>query len=192
MYRDEPDSKYQQDLFYDGGVKEFLPLEEAIRRGAEEIWAVSTHRLEHSETEWGGGTDPAKVSIFKALLWTITSTLDEVARGDRYRAQVYYRSQKAIDTVNNLAASGKIDDTTKKQLLEKIRHIMDMEEKKPGLKHLYLIYPEKSMHTSLDFKESIMFGYFRDGRKATEAFINKGRPEFTDDTLKDWGNQVLS
>jgi NTE family protein len=192
VYQDEPNSEFRQDLFYDGGVKEFLPLEEAIRRGAEEVWAVSTHRLEHSETDWGGGTNPTKVSVFKALLWTITSTLDEVARGDRYRAQVSLRSQKALELVSSLASSGKIDDTTKKQLLEKIRYISDIEENEPGFEHLYLIYPEKSMHTSLDFKESIMFGYFRDGRKAAEAFINKGRPEFTDDTLKDWVNQVLS
>jgi NTE family protein len=192
VYQDEPNSEFRQDLFYDGGVKEFLPLEEAIRRDAEEVWAVSTHRLEHSETEWGERTDPTKVSIFKALLWTITSTLDEVARGDRYRAQVYYRSQKAIDAVNSLAAAGKLGDATKDQLLKEISHISELKVSNSGLKHLYLIYPEVAMNTSLDFKERIMMGYLRAGRRAAEAFIKKGKPEFTDDTLKDWVNQVLS
>ncbi|HWR82379.1 MAG TPA: patatin-like phospholipase family protein [Candidatus Deferrimicrobium sp.] len=186
VYEDEVNSPFRHDLFYDGGVKEFLPLQEAVVEKADEIWAVSTHRLEHSETPWGGGTAPDKVSIIKALLWTIGSTLDEVARGDRYHAQVYLRCRQAVTAVNKLAADGSVSAAAKSQLLDAVQHISD-DCAPPSA--IYMIYPDISMHTSLEFNETVMMGYLRAGQRAAAAFIAKNKPMYADDTLKPWDHQ---
>ena len=189
VFEDEPDSPFKRDLFYDGGVKEFLPVEHAATAGAREVWAVSTHRLEHSETDWGSETAPDKVSVLKALTWTVSAALDEVARGDRYRANVYLHCRKVAREIERLAETGTIDVRTKDQILQSVTAISGWTS---ALDNLYLIYPAESMSTSLEFNERIMMGYLRAGRKAAREFIAAGRPEFTDATLATWKHQEES
>lgn len=94
IFEDE-DSEFKNDLFYDGGVKEYIPLEHAVIEGAKEIWAISTSTLENQNTEWGRKKLPDQVDVLSALGWTIDAILDEVARGDRYRADNYCKVDKA-------------------------------------------------------------------------------------------------
>lgn len=187
VFEDETSSKYRHDLFYDGGVKEFLPFEQAVKLGVDEAWGVSTHRLESAETDWGGSGKADQVGILDALKWTVSTLLDEVARGDRFRADIYFRYSKGIASLKTVAAGLGLDNAQIESLVEPLGQIPPLGH---GLKKLYLIYPTRRMDSSLDFNERIMMGYLREGRRVARRFIDAGKPEFSDGTLADWDHQV--
>lgn len=187
VFENEVNSKYRNDLFYDGGVKEFLPFEQAVALKANEIWGVSTHKLVSAETEWGGTSSPDDVGIIDALKWTISSLLDEIARGDRFRADIYFRYSKSVAGLKAVAVQLGLDDDKIESLIEPLKGITPLGH---SLKKLYLIYPTTAMRTSLEFNGRIMMGYLREGRRVAQRFIDAGQPEFTDTTLADWDHQV--
>jgi len=187
VYEEEEDSEFRKDLFYDGGVKEFLPLEEAIRREARRVYAISTHRLQAAETGWGDDTTPDRVGKLKALIWTVSSMLDEVARGDRYRADILFRMNRVRQLVEKLRATGRISDSDGAVLRERIDQITGLGHKLEGL---HLVYPEVEMETSLEFNSRIMMGYFREGKRIARGFLDSGSPEFPDSGLGPWSHVV--
>lgn len=176
-------SPFKNDLFYDGGVKEFIPLEHAVTLGADEIWAVSTHPLQNEETDWGGTTPPDEVALLKALGWTVDALLDEVARGDRFRADLYFRWHKAKNEIIRKARELGLSDDHAKQLVDLPTNIDPVGRSLPQLR---MIYPRKAMHTSLEFDPAIMMGYLQDGLLTAEQFFNEGAPLYSDATLRPW------
>lgn len=186
VYEDEDSSEFKDDLFYDGGVKEFIPLEHAVILGASEIWAVSTHTLKNEETEWGRDTNPDSVNILKALGWTISSILDEVARGDRFRADFYVKVDRVKkDFINKLQGFGLTQD----QIDQLMGSFQDLTPSGRSLPELRIIRPSKPMHTSLSFDPAIMFTYLVDGERDAEKFIDAGAPLYTDDTIAPWNHE---
>lgn len=183
VYEEEEESEFQNDLFYDGGVKEFLPLEEAIRREARRVYAISTHRLQAAETGWGDDTAPDRVGKLKALTWTVGSMLDEVARGDRYRAEILFRTNRVRQLVERLLATGRVSDSDGAMLRERIDQITGFGNKLEGL---HLIYPKVEMRTSLEFNSRIMMGYLREGKRVARSFLDSGSPQFPDSELGPW------
>ncbi len=183
MYETESQSPYRSDLFYDGGVREFIPLEEAVLQGATEIWAVSTHPLREEETGWGKGTPPKKVNPLKALGWTLKMLVDEVARGDRFRADLYLRWARAREIIREKARHLGVPEERLEELLE-----LPPEADPAGLTlpRLYLIYPYYKMGASLEFDPVEMFDYFVNGQLAAERFFELGAPPYTDQTLRPW------
>ncbi len=178
IYENEPDSPKRNDLYYDGGVKEFLPFEEAVNRGATELWAVSTHVADNEPTAWGGTLEPGDVDILKALGWTISSTLNEVERGDLFRAHFYRWRERVIEriktAIDNFGLDAEKADNIKQLILSRFP------ERVKAIKKLYIIAPDRSMPTSLKFDPAVMAGYFVDGQMAAEKFIESGMPEFVD------------
>jgi predicted acylesterase/phospholipase RssA len=185
IYKDEAGSPFKDDLFYDGGIREFIPIERAVVLGAKEVYAVSTGRLENTETIWGRGTPPDQVRTLDALGWTVSSLLDEVGRGDRFRADLYLRWAKAKAEIIRRARKAGIRPAEAKKLVDLPRKI------DPGaglsVPKLYLIYPHRPMHTSLEFDPNIMSGYLADGKLAARRFLELGGPLYTEDgTLREW------
>jgi predicted acylesterase/phospholipase RssA len=177
VFESEAKSPEKDDLFYDGGVREFLPFERAVKLGAKEIWAVSTHPLRIEETPWGNATSPDKVSLIKALGWTIGALTNEVERGDLFRAWVYYRLGWAEGEIKKTAADLGLSSNAKKRFLK----ILDqMFSGRPALPKLYVISPSEPMPTSLEFDPAIMEDYLADGELAAEKFFKQGQPEFVD------------
>jgi predicted acylesterase/phospholipase RssA len=161
---------YQDDLFYDGGVKEFIPLEHAADLGAEEIWAVSTHLPNPKETDWGGLTEPSKVNLLKVLGWTVGSMLDEVDRGDRFRAEVYQRLHTARKELKEKAQGMNLSDANVASLVESLTAIAPA---RIDLKALFVVHPLQEMHTSLEFQPDVMANYFTWGALAIEKFVGQ-------------------
>lgn len=176
VFENEPGSPMKDDLFYDGGVREFLPLEHAVKLGAKEIWAVSTHPLRIEETVWGSTTSPEKVSLVKALGWTVGALANEVERGDLFRAWVYYRLAWAEEEIKKTAADLGLATSARKRLLKVLE---GMFSGRPSLPKLYVITPSEPMPTSLEFDPAIMEDYLADGELAAETFFQAGSPEFT-------------
>ncbi len=94
-----PFAEYRHDLFYDGGVREFIPLEQAVLLGADNIWAVSTERLDTTPPRRDIPQKPRKVNVVQALSWAIRILVSEIARGDRFRADVYFRWARARNSI---------------------------------------------------------------------------------------------
>ncbi len=162
IFEREKNHPNRNDLFYDGGVKEFLPIEKAVMSGATEIWAVSTHPLQPAITKWGGRTDPDDVSFFDALQWTIGALLDEIARGDRFRAEVYYTWTKVRKLIENHAPE-LLDDEPVKDFLDGMT-----------LPELHMIYPAEHLATSLKFEPAVMWEYELMGERRAEFMISNG------------------
>jgi NTE family protein len=182
IFEDE-DSEFKNDLFYDGGVKEFIPLEHAVISGATEVWAISTHTLHNENTNWGRSTPPNDVNILKALSWTISAILDEVARGDRYRADNYFKADKVKNAIKEKASGFGLSNEKIEQLLAEF-NILTPEGK--SLPQLRVICPAKPMHTSLEFDPATMFQYLVDGELAAEQFFKDNAPLYTDAALDPW------
>jgi predicted acylesterase/phospholipase RssA len=180
-------SDFKNDLFYDGGVKEFIPLEHAVISGATDIWAISTSMLTNSETSWGRSTKPDKVNTLKALLWTIGAILDEVARGDRFRADNYYKIDKVKKEIAQKAQGFGLTDEQLNQILSAFKGITPEGE---SLSELRVIRPAKPMSTGLKFDPAIMLQYLADGELAAEKFFLDGAPVYTDNTLAPWIHTV--
>jgi predicted acylesterase/phospholipase RssA len=164
----------EKDLFYDGGVKEFMPIEYAVTRKADTIWAVSTHPLKYEITEWGGTCLPEKASFLKALAWTITAFSDEVARGDRFRAEMYYRWSKIRDLLQEKAPD-LLDEQVIKDFL--FGH---------SVKEMHLIYPSVFLPTSLKFEPATMWNYEMMGERRAEKMIKDGTTKITDENIRPW------
>jgi len=185
VYEEEADSPYRDDLFYDGGVKEFLPLEEAIRRQARRVYAISTHKLQAAEANWGDDTAPRRVGILRALRWTVGSMLDEVARGDRYRAEVLVRCARLRRQVEKMRASGQVSESDGAVLDEQIDCITPLGHQ---LERLHLISPDTDMATSLEFNDRIMMGYLRAGKRVGRSFLSSGSPQYAATNPKPWSH----
>jgi predicted acylesterase/phospholipase RssA len=179
---EEEDSRYKNDLFYDGGVKEFIPFEHAIVQGATDIWAISTNTLTNANTDWGR-TSPDKVNTLKALLWTIGATLDEVARGDRFRADNYRNVDRAKQEITKSARGFGLSDEQINHLLDSMKMITPEGRSLPDLR---VIRPSKPLRGGLIFDPAVMLQYLTDGELAAEKFINDGAPLYSDHTLAPW------
>ncbi|UCD18304.1 MAG: patatin-like phospholipase family protein [Candidatus Zixiibacteriota bacterium] len=182
IYEHEAGSTSKDTLFYDGGVREFLPFDYAIKKlAADEIWAISTHPMKTEETEWGNSTKPDKVNLLKALGWTISLLLNEVERGDLFRAYAFYRLDRVKARIKEIA------DTLTLSPEDTAKLIAACEDMFPGerapLKKLYVITPSKPMNTSLEFDPAIMFTYHESGYLAAEKFFEDLHPEFAE---TDW------
>jgi len=177
IFQSEPDSAMKDDLFYDGGVREFLPFEHAVRLGADEIWAISTHPMRTEDTEWGDQTSPDKVSIFKALSWTLGAILNEVERGDLFRAYAYYRLDWVKKNIKSITDGLSLSDSDTTRLLNACDAMFPQ---KMSFPKLYVITPSEPLPTSLEFDPSVMENYLADGILAAEKFFADGQPEFAD------------
>lgn len=121
------------------------------------------------------------------MKWTVGSLLDEVARGDLFRAEIYFKYRQAVDRLRTVASAQGIKAADLEALIEPLKKITPLGH---GLKKLYCIYPARRMDSSLDFNETTMLGYLREGRRVAQRFIDDGRPEFSNETLADWGSQA--
>lgn len=176
VFSEMADSPRKDHLFYDGGVREFAPFEKAVELKAEEIWAVCTHPLGFRQTEWGRTTAPEDASIFKVILWLIGTLLNEVERGDFFRAYVYSQLGWAKDRIAEISEQHSLDQQAVDELLGVFDGIL---AKKQVLPRLYVITPQEPMPTSLEFDPAIMANYFADGQLAAERFVAAGQPEFS-------------
>lgn len=176
VFGKEPNSPMRKDLFYDGGVKEFLPFEHAVKLGAKEIWAVSTHPLKTEETKWGGTTRPDKVNLLKALGWTVGTLLDEVERGDLFRACFYFRRNWLKERIAAIAGDLALTPQNTRRLLKACDGMFP--GGKEDLQKLRVIAPSKPMPTSLEFDPKIMAKYLAKGILTAKKFIKQGAPTF--------------
>ncbi len=174
IFERDTDHPNHNDLFYDGGVKEFLPIEKAVTCGADEIWAVSTHPLKFETTEWGSGTLPEEASFFDALKWTIGTFFDEVARGDRFRAEMYYRWTKIRELIAQRAPQLLDERLVKEFLYGNV------------LPDLHLIHPANHLPTSMKFEPAVMWKYELMGERRAERMIRERTTQLSDDTLRPW------
>ncbi len=184
-----PSAGYRDDLFYDGGLREFIPLEKAVLSGADDIWSISTDRLENAVTTWGGHAKPNKVSIAKALSWAVRTLISEIARGDRFRADVYARWARARKIIQSRAQEMGLRVEDAASLVE-----FDPADDPAGglrLPSLRLIYPSRTLGAGLEFDPAIMFDYFIKGYQAAHRFFEKGAPLYTDRTLRPWEQLAL-
>ena len=186
VFEDE-DSEFKDDLFYDGGVKEFIPFEHAVIVGASEIWAISTSPLTNTDTAWGRGTKPTQVNSLKALLWTVTAILDEVARGDRFRADNYFKIDKAKKDIEEKARGFGLTDDQIHKIMDAFK-IVTPEGK--SLPELRVIRPYEPMTTGLQFDPTIMLQYMANGELAAKRYFEEGAPVYTDATLVPWVHSV--
>jgi predicted acylesterase/phospholipase RssA len=186
VYESEETSPYRKDLFYDGGVKEFAPIEHAVKLGADDVWAVATSPIRIEETPWGGKTDPGDVSLVDALAWTVDAFWAEVYRTNRFRAHVYVRWERARrELMARLRAEGLSED--------RARQVLDLPpECRPAdlaLPSLRLLTPRTMLPTALEFDPAIMLKYLAEGEIVAEKFIADGAPLYTHDpSLDPWGD----
>ncbi|MEW5924395.1 MAG: patatin-like phospholipase family protein [Candidatus Zixiibacteriota bacterium] len=178
VFANEVNSRDRNVLFYDGGVREFLPFQHAMNLGADEIWAISTHQIKTDITEWGDNTSPDKVNLLKALGWTIGTLLNEVERGDLFRACVGYRLGFIRSKIKEVAQNNDISN----QVIDQFMDICD--DMFPGINmtvpKLHVITPQTPMETSLEFDPAVMQNYFADGELDAERYFRNGAPEFID------------
>lgn len=177
VFEYEPNSPMKNDLFYDGGVREFMPFEHAAVQGADEIWGVSTHPLKIKPTPWGGTTSPGNVNLLKALAWTIGAALSEVERDDLFRAYAYNRQNWTRRQIEAIAIQPAIS------LADRARLLKACDDMFPGgmkLAKLFIVTPASEMPTSMEFDPAIMATYFNQGALAAEKFFQNGAPEFVD------------
>jgi predicted patatin/cPLA2 family phospholipase len=177
----EANHPMRKHLFYDGGVREFLPFEEAVRRGAKTVWAISTHPLAVKQTAWGGNTAPDDVNLLKAAWWTLSTLLNEVERGDLFRALAYYRVGRARQQIEKIVVDQQLTAPTRRELLKAMDNVFeripDMVEK------MHVIHPVAPMDASLEFNPEVMQSYYSEGFHAAKNVVNTpgGPPNFTDD-----------
>jgi len=185
VFENEAKSIYRNDLFYDGGLKEFLPIEHAVSLGGTEVWAISTHPLTAGNgTSWGGG-DPNKINLFNALAWTVDSLLTEVARGDRFRAELYFRWDNLKEEIIKRAIDCGLSKNAAETLFDNLPISADPTEGL-SLPDLKLISPDRSLGASLKFDPSIMTGFFTEGQLRAEKHFKDGNQSFSDKTLRPW------
>lgn len=171
------------DLFWDGGIKEFIPIEHCAALGADEIWAISTHPMvnEHSDIRAQDGHWP---NIADAIGWTLGSLLDEVARGDRFRASLYNRWSRVRGEIVQRAEAAGLTAADAANLVQ-----FDPDDDLLyglSIDKLHMIAPEKHMHTSLKFEPARMWGYYNAGFVRTRSLCEAGDTLYDDDSLRPW------
>jgi hypothetical protein len=162
-------------------MREFLPLEEAVARGAKTIWAVSTHPLAMKKTAWGGTTSPEDVSLLKAAGWVLSTLLNEVERGDLFRALAFYRVGRARQQIEQIADQQQLPAAARRQLLKVMDNVF---ERFPDLvEKLHIIHPMEPMEASLEFDPQVMLSYYAEGYHAAKNFVKTpgGPPNFADE-----------
>ncbi len=174
VYKDEPGHPNEKDLFYDGGVKEFLPLTYAYRNGATKVWAISTHKPKFNETDWGGTKAPDDVNILSVLKWVLDSTLNEVERGDLFRGVAYSRLGRARKELTQLTDDFGLNAIQKQKLLKLLDNVFPFTSDQAN--GLYVISPSRAMSASLEFDPKEMYTYFINGRLDAEKYFEDGNP----------------
>ncbi len=170
------------DLFYDGGVKEFIPVEHCAALGAKVVWAVSTHPPEPEESDISAANQP---NIMEALKWAVGALGDEIARGDRFRASLYNRWHKMKNEIARKAKSLGLDDDQAQSLVT----FPDREDDLLyglSLDELHMIAPEKHLPTSLQFDPEKMWDYANIGQARARALDHDNKTLYKDDSLKPW------
>jgi predicted acylesterase/phospholipase RssA len=169
------------DLFYDGGIKEFIPIEHCAALGADIVWAISTHPLENEHSKIDADHPP---SVVDALLWTVTSLCDEVARGDKFRARLYNRWYQTKSKIIARAIAAGLNDEQAAELVvfpprDELLYGLALDE-------LHMISPAGHMHTSLEFRPDLMWGYYNSGYVTARRLCEDGTTQYTDDSLAPW------
>jgi predicted acylesterase/phospholipase RssA len=179
IFEKEIGAPRKNDLYYDGGVKDFLAIDYAVRKiKATEIWVVSTHPLKIKETAWGGNTEPDDVNLLKALGWTIGALLDEVERGDLFRACVFNRLSITREKIKKIADHLSLPPNAKRRLLRALNDMFP--GKHTDLPELRVIAPTKPMPTSMEFDPKIMDNYHDEGVNTARRFFRQGAPLFSE------------
>ncbi len=172
----EPNHPERNDLFWDGGVKEFIPVSEAVRLKADTVYAVPTHIIRPHGALWAGTTDPDKANLLKVLKWVIDSALNEVEIGDMFRAYAYLRVGEAREKIRTKALDAGVDAATAAQLAAIVDAVFPSLE--DHLTKLYVIPPlEDIKGESLEFKDEEMNTLFQIGRKAARKFFEQPEPQ---------------
>lgn len=185
VFKDESNSPIpdvtSDDLFYDGGVKEFIPIEHCAALEAKVVWAISTHPLEDQHSSINAANPP---NIADALKWTIGTLLDEIARGDKFRARLYNRWHKIKEDIiqkaktlglNDQDAEGLVAFAPKDDLLYGL-----------SLDELHMIAPEEHMKTSLKFEPAPMWKYYNTGYVTARKLDQNNQTFYKDDSLAPW------
>lgn len=182
---DSPYAALRDDLFYDGGVKEFLPLEHAIQRKARKIWLVSTHPLHYKEAGWGDQRTPDNVSLTDAVGWTLSSFLDEVARGDRFRADAYYHLGRGMDHLRTRLVGNGLDSIAVDETIDEVVQLVSQGR---VLDKFYVIRPDDHLPTSLEFQPALMQEYYSQGTDKAKAFLRLSEDQraYRDETQDPW------
>jgi predicted acylesterase/phospholipase RssA len=169
------------DLFYDGGVKEFIPIEHCAALGADIVWAVSTHPLEDQHSEIDADNPP---NIADALKWTIGGLLDEIGRGDKFRARLYNRWHKIKGEIIRKARTLGLSEQDAESLVtftqdDDLLYGLSLDE-------LHMIAPEEHMKTSLKFEPAPMWKYYNTGYVRARKLDTGNQTLFTDSSLAPW------
>jgi predicted acylesterase/phospholipase RssA len=169
------------DLFYDGGVKEFIPIEHCAALGAEIVWAISTHPPNPHQSKISAQNEP---SLFEALKWAVTAMGDEIARGDRFRGNLYNRWCKIKNEIVKRAIAEGLNDVKANRLVDFSKD----DDLLHGLllKELHVIAPEEELPTSLEFDPGTMSDYLAKGYVRTEYLDQHNLTRYKDDSLKPW------
>lgn len=177
--------EFHKDLFYDGGVKEFIPIEEAVVKGAENIYAISTHPVQHQEFAWGGRDTPRGASPLNALKFAVGALSDEVERGDRFRGLVYNRLGRALSKLDTTLEGKGIGQSDRTSILNDLR---DNVTDGLAVENLFMIRPDNHLPTSLQFEPARMQDYYLKGEQKAQEFLAKpaGERGFSDEFQKPW------
>lgn len=180
IYENEAGHPLQKDLFFDGGVKEFLPVEYAVKLGATAVWGVSTHAPEFNES---GHNSDDKPNLLKTLKWVLNSTLNEVERGDLFRAYSYLRVGQARKKIKQIASDANLEVGVTDQIVQAIDGLFpDLPD---VIGNLFIISPSRPMSASLEFEPDEMYQYFINGRlDGRNYFAQAGAPQLFVDSGK--------
>ena len=168
----------REDLFYDGGVKEFIPIEHCAALEANVVWAISTHPQEDHRSPSNAANPP---NIADALKWTIGMLLDEIARGDKFRARLYNRWHKTKEDIIQKAKALGLNDQDAESLVT-FAHNDDLLYGL-SLDELHMIAPEQHMKTSLKFEPAPMWKYYNTGYVRTRTPEQNNQELHQDDSM---------
>lgn len=181
VYKDEAGSPFRDDLFFDGGLKEFLPVERAVARGGTDVWAVATSPIPLPSTPWGGSGN-AGTSTLDALVWTIETFWAEVYRNNRHRADLCMRWQRARRTFKERLLAKGMSATEADVVLD-----LPAGEAPAAstLEALHVLTPRSPLPTSLQFSPAIMQGYVAEGDIVAQRHMDAGAPPYVHDPSVD-------
>lgn len=176
VYENEQGHPNQSDIFWDGGVKEFIPVDKAVRMGATSVYAIPTHVIEPRGAAWAGTTDPNRANLIKILKWIIDSALNEVEMGDMFRAYAYLRVGQAREQIKAVAAEANMDQATTDKLTDIINSVfVNLDDR---MTELYVIPPtEELTGEALEFDDNDMTRFFHLGRRDAKLFFAQNSAE---------------